>query len=346
MQPGHSRGPSPAETSWRLALRAAGYAVAPAPVRFHWSSLADPCGDPALAEDAYRAFAEAEPGSLVALNGLAYLLQRRGDVDALLHVRRRIAEVEVREMGVPEAEREATVAFLLAKDGHTPAPAGTPPAYIASRFDGYAKTYDEHLLATLGYRGHEVVCAAAADIGSGRAAEPPFAAALDAGCGTGLAGELLRPLVGRLDGVDLSPRMLDRARARVVYDDLTCGDLVDVLSGREGWYDLVVAADVFTYVGDLTPPFEATTTALRAGGAFVFTVLSAEGDAPRLQPNGHYAHPRDYVFECAADAGLEVVRSNEAELRREHDVPVQALCFVLRPEPVVPEGDDSKTGSL
>ena len=53
---------------------------------------------------------------------------------------------------------------------------------------------------------------------------PPWAAAgsrtaLDLGCGTGLCGPLVKPRVERLDGVDLSGAMLDRARATGVYDD-------------------------------------------------------------------------------------------------------------------------------
>ena len=43
---------------------------------------------------------------------------------------------------------------------------------------------------------------------------------MDAGCGTGLCGPLFKNLSSHLAGIDLSQRMIDRARDRRIYDHL------------------------------------------------------------------------------------------------------------------------------
>ena len=100
--------------------------------------------------------------------------------------------------------------------------------------------------------------AAAAHVRDARGGAP-FASALDAGCGTGLVGPHLRPLVtGTLAGVDLSPKMLDRAAelrtdgGGRVYDVTLAADLTqlqradvlpDALEAAAG-VELIAAADV------------------------------------------------------------------------------------------------------
>ena len=110
--------------------------------------------------------------------------------------------------------------FIAALDGGGAAPAA-PRAYVQGLFDDYADSFDRHLVDVLGYRGHEQLVAPLAGLQAGG-----FDAALDLGCGTGLCGPLLRPLVRRLEGLDLSPAMLERAAAR--------GALFDFI---ERWYN-------------------------------------------------------------------------------------------------------------
>src|SRR3546814_4562577 len=86
------------------------------------------------------------------------------------------------------------------------------------------------------------------------------------------SSDLVRPLTRRLDGIDLSPRMVDHARQRRIYDELQVGEIVALLQDRPEAYDLMLAADVLSYFGDLRPLFEAAHAALRNDGAFVATV--------------------------------------------------------------------------
>ncbi|MFX8227089.1 methyltransferase domain-containing protein, partial [Acinetobacter baumannii] len=67
---------------------------------------------------------------------------------------------------------------------------------------------------------------------------------LDLGCGTGLAGVTFMALAAHLAGVDLSPRMVEKARQRGLYDELGVGDVVEAMRRTPGGWDLLVAADV------------------------------------------------------------------------------------------------------
>ena len=105
--------------------------------------------------------------------------------------------------------------------------------YVRTLFDQYAADFEAALVERLAYRGPALLRAAVE-----RTLRPPtgtlrFAAMLDLGCGTGLAGETFRPNVGHLTGVDLSPAMVARAKSKDLYDRLATADLTDFLvAGR------------------------------------------------------------------------------------------------------------------
>jgi predicted TPR repeat methyltransferase len=159
---------------------------------------------------------------------------------------------------------------------------------------------------------------------------------IDLGCGTGLLGESLRPTAGRLVGVDLSPRMVEKAREWDLYDELIVGDVAEALAARPAAFDLVAAADVFVYLGDLEPVFRATAGALRPGGLFAFSVefLDEEG-APgasgyRIGPSRRYAHSPGYVRRVAGENRFVELSLARAGLRLEKGQQVQGLVVVLR----------------
>ena len=132
-------------------------------------------------------------------------------------------------------------------------------------YEAWAPSYENDLVDGYGYTAHRIAAAAMA------AARPDRAASiLDIGCGTGLvAVELAAHGFTTIDGLDASPRMLDRARAKGVYRDLIEGDVrrPDVIgSGR---YDAVIAVGVFGG-GHLGPgDLECLARPVRAGGAIV-----------------------------------------------------------------------------
>jgi predicted TPR repeat methyltransferase len=155
-------------------------------------------------------------------------------------------------------------------------------------------------------------------------------AVADIGCGTGLCGPLLRPWAGSLIGVDLSPRMLDKARRRGVYDQLVEAELVGWLRGRPGLFDLILCADTLCYFGRLDEVFAASRAALQSGGVFVFSVESAAADDVaeyRLHPSGRYAHRSAFVEAQLAAAGLKLLERRDVTLRQELGKPVAGCLF-------------------
>jgi predicted TPR repeat methyltransferase len=221
----------------------------------------------------------------------------------------------------------AGIGFALAALGEGAPPTSAPADDVKGLFDQYAGHFDRHLVGVLGYRTPELLVSL---LQAGPGAQP--GSALDLGCGTGLCAPLLRPLARRLAGVDLSERMLDKARGTGLYDELACADILAWLAGRQGEWDLVLAADVLVYFGELEPLFERVAQALRPGGRFAFSVEALAkdaGDGYAITASNRFAHAPAYVRACAARAGLEVMEQRDAVLRKEHGTDVAGMLFLL-----------------
>jgi predicted TPR repeat methyltransferase len=205
------------------------------------------------------------------------------------------------------------------------------PAYVARLFDDYAKRFDRHLLEDLHYSGPEAIDVALEAVAWRRR----FAHALDLGCGTGLAGAALRARAQRLEGVDLSAKMIEQARVRGLYDALCVGEAVAFLqAAASGAYDLIAAADVLVYIGDLSALFGAAARALTPEGLFVFTVETAFGEEDfALAPSMRFRHSEAYVRRNAVAAGFDVRSLEAGSTRVERDMPVPSLVVVLRRKP-------------
>jgi predicted TPR repeat methyltransferase len=221
---------------------------------------------------------------------------------------------------------------MLAAYSGRDVPARAPDAYVQAIFDALAHGFDEHL-RELGYRAPQLaIDAFAADAGEPRGDLD----VVDAGCGTGLCGPLLRPYARRLVGVDLSAGMLVRARGRGVYDELVGAELTAYLGGQPAAFDLVMSADTLVYFGDLQAVLRAATGALRPHGRLVFTVESADvdGDAPedgyRLNAHGRYSHTAAYLLRQIAAAGVTVGSIDGATLRQEGGQPVAGYVVATR----------------
>ncbi|WP_247895870.1 tetratricopeptide repeat protein [Azospirillum brasilense] len=205
-------------------------------------------------------------------------------------------------------------------------------AYVRALFDRYADRFDQDLVGKLGYSAPALLREAVDRLGPASGLR-----VLDLGCGTGLAGVAFRPLAGHLAGVDLAPRMVEKARARALYDELSVGDVVAAVAGAPGAWDLLVAADVLVYLGNLTTLFEGAAKALRPAGRFAATVERLDGEAAAsgyaLGPSRRYAHSEAYLRETAAAAGLTVRLMESCSPRREKGVGVPGLLFIMeKPE--------------
>ena len=152
------------------------------------------------------------------------------------------------------------------------------------------------------------------------------------GCGTGLCAPLFRPIARTLHGVDLSPRMIDKARDRSLYDSLEVSDILTSLQAYDAAWDLVVSTDVFIYVGGLRAVFAACSAALRPGGMFAFSVESAtESEAFVLTGAGRYAHSIAYIQQLATDSGFSELAQRSVVVRKDKGrVDVNGYIFLLR----------------
>ncbi|SDH81829.1 class I SAM-dependent DNA methyltransferase [Roseospirillum parvum] len=98
-------------------------------------------------------------------------------------------------------------------------------------------------------------------------------AVLDAGCGTGLAGqELQRHGVAPVDGLDISPEMLAKAEAKGCYRQVVAADLTKPLALPEAGYGGIVSVGTFTH-GHVGPEgLDHLLAVLRPGGVVTFSI--------------------------------------------------------------------------
>lgn len=213
------------------------------------------------------------------------------------------------------------------------APPQPPRAYVEGLFDDYAEGFDRHLVDTLGYRAPEQLLQLLVAHGP-----RDCASVLDLGCGTGLCGPLLRPLLrspdGRLTGLDLSANMLQQAARRGAYDELLQADLVQHLHGTPQRHDLVLAADVFIYVGDLAPVLAGARRVLRPGGWLAFSVEPADapGQAWQLRDTQRYAHGTQALQAQAAACGLQTRALVHGVLRQDQGGDLHGVFVLMQAE--------------
>jgi predicted TPR repeat methyltransferase len=268
----------------------------------HYQGALESC--PAFAGPLYSALAEAYKSA--------------GDLDSTARCYRKLLEFR--------PDDELVRHHLNAVTGeHSAAP---PPDYVRKLFDGYADTFDAHLVKTLAYQTHILLGEAIREVaGSSR----KDLDCLDLGCGTGLLGPEIRMQCRSLVGCDLSEKMVARARERKLYDQLDVSDLQTFLAARDSdSADLLAAADVFVYLGQLDAIFEQGHRVLRPGGWLTFSVEWIE-DGGRdyvLRSSGRYAHASSYINRLC-ELGYTVVQCRDVTLRHEANQPMTGQLYVL-----------------
>ena len=122
----------------------------------------------------------------------------------------------------------------------------------------------------------------------------------------------------------------EKARLLGVYDRLLAADVLETLQAEVSAYDLIIAADVFVYIGKLDDIFAASHRALRPGGIFAFSVEADETtDHYRLRQSGRYGHAAGYLRDLATRHGFRESSMREVVLRKEAGVPMHGYLFVF-----------------
>lgn len=206
-----------------------------------------------------------------------------------------------------------------------------PPERASDRaiqhiYKNFAASYESRMLEDLKYAGPQRMIEAVDSV----IGDKSGMTVLDLGCGSGLAGITFRPRAASLVGVDLSPDMIELARARNLYDSLDVGEITGWLAQGDGLFDLVVSTDVIIYFGDLTAIIGAMARRLKPGGVFAFSTELGKRPPFQLTDTGRYNHHPDHVRDVAQAVGLGVGVINEAFLRMEYGEEVMGLFTVLQ----------------
>jgi predicted TPR repeat methyltransferase len=203
------------------------------------------------------------------------------------------------------------------------------PAYVRALFDQYAPKFETALRDNLKYCGPEILLKAVCAVRHRRDQPIFFKRAIDLGCGTGLAGRAFASIADAIDGFDLSPGMIEQARHTQLYRRLEVADIVQALAGEaDASADLILAADVLVYVGDLAPLLAQVARVLTVGGLVAFTVEAHAGDGFTLGGGLRYAHGKPYLHAAIAAANLTVLELGEVSTRTDGGAPVPGFVVV------------------
>lgn len=202
--------------------------------------------------------------------------------------------------------------------------AATTPSYAQNLFDNYAFYYDEHLQKKLQYTLPERLLT----LINQSNLKPPLDI-LDLGCGTGLCGEKFKSLSKKICGVDISTKMIEKARQKKLYDRLEVDNIEHFLETDQDKYDLIIAADVFPYFGDLKPLFNKITQRLLPSGLFIFTTEISENQPWQLQPNARFSHHLTYIKKLCASQNWQIHHYEKIIARHQDTQPVWVHCMLL-----------------
>jgi predicted TPR repeat methyltransferase len=207
---------------------------------------------------------------------------------------------------------------------------GMPPAYVRTLFDQYAPKFEAALVQDLGYRGPALLFKAVLSVRAAVRKPAFFKRAIDLGCGTGLVASAFAAQVDHFTGIDLSPGMIERARATGLYAQLEVAEMVEGMRGKpDASADLILAADAMIYLSDLAPLLGEARRVLAAGGLLAFTVETHRGEGVILGEGLRYAHSADYVRASIEACGLALSRCEDRSARPEDNAPVPGLVVVL-----------------
>jgi predicted TPR repeat methyltransferase len=277
-------------------------------------------GDLAAAADLLLQATELAPGFASAWFTLGEIREQLGEPDAAIAAFREALAAD------PDDRHGASLRLMLLGAER---PSAMPPAYVRALFDQYAPKFESALVDDLGYRGPALLFKAV--LAARHAVRKPafFKRAIDLGCGTGLAATAFAKEVDHFIGIDLSPRMIEKARLTGLYTELEVTDMLEGLRGRpDASAELILAADAMVYVADLVPVLKEVRRVLVAGGLVAFTVETHDGDGVTIGEGLRYAHATPHVRASIAVTGLSLSQLDVRSARNEDNTPVPGLVVV------------------
>jgi len=277
-------------------------------------------GDLPAAADLLEQAIELAPNFATAWFTLGEIRQQLGENEKAIEAFRKAREAD------PEDKHGAAVRLMRLGAEELSA---MPRGYVQTLFDQYAPRFEAALLGDLDYRAPQLLFKAVIAVRVAARKPAFFKRAIDLGCGTGLAAAAFVKEVDHFIGIDLSPGMIEEARATGLYEQLEVEDMVASLGSKaDASADLVLAADAFVYVPELAPVLAEVQRVLAPGGLVAFTVETHDGEGVVIGAGLRYAHAAEYLRKVVAAAGLKLVHLEQASPRIEDNEPVRGLVVV------------------
>jgi predicted TPR repeat methyltransferase len=258
-----------------------------------------------------------DPQHGAAFNNLGNLFHLQGNIDEAILCYKKSVELD------HHAESAGHLLAALTGEQRNRAPS----QYVIDLFDNYAERFDPSLVQDLEYRVPGLLRRL---LDRHRLRARSFASGLDLGCGTGLAALPFLSTVRKIAGVDLSGKMLAKAAARGIYHSLYQAELLDFLKATRECFDLIIAADVLTYLGDLDPLFQATARRLCHDGLWLLSTEHHQGSTNyTLQPSGRFGHTIAYIERLAARHNLTIARREQQAIRKDKEQWITGDLYLL-----------------
>ena len=252
------------------------------------------------------------------------VLQNLGTVYKILENKEKAMQYFLKILAI-NPNNQAVRYFIAMMNGDTEFTA-SPETYVQGLFDSYATTFDQHLVGKLKYHTPELV----SDLIRKNLKTPNKLNILDLGCGTGLVGMYLNDIAATMTGVDLSPKMIEKAKEKNIYTRLIVAGIKEYLESISDQPDIVISSDVFVYFGDLQEIFSLVAKNIQPEGLFAF---STEGDNTTetysLKETGRFTHNPNYIKELAKSNGFTVDELQETVIRYEAEKPVNGHVYIL-----------------
>jgi predicted TPR repeat methyltransferase/thioredoxin-like negative regulator of GroEL len=271
----------------------------------------------------YERIIEQNPNHAAAYHNLATVL---------LHLNQRFQALDYFKKAYQLQPENFTAKHMIDAITENPETKQTPPNFIQALFDQYAYNYNDHVKTQLKYQVPSLIREALSPYAN---QDTLYQKILDLGCGTGLMAPYLSDICMKLIGVDLSENMIEMAKRLGAYYKLYHDNILHFLPKHLNEFDLIVAADVLCYFGDLKEILIYCQHALMADCLLVFTVEYLNNPAKknqpyRLQTSGRFVHSETYIENQLKEAGFTLETCKQVILRYQEDIPVDGLLFIVR----------------
>ncbi|MHC4474099.1 MAG: tetratricopeptide repeat protein [Planctomycetota bacterium] len=265
----------------------------------------------------YRKAVRLRPDWAETYGNMGFALEKKGKLDEAIAAFRRAADLDPLN---PSFKYQ--IAALTGQTTET-----APTQYVKELFDQHANRFEHDLVEKLDYRTPTLLRRSLNSVLKG---DVRFQNVIDLGCGTGLSGVEFSTISDRLIGIDVSPKMLEEAKKKQIYDVLHAGDMIQFLNGTDERFDLFIAADVLVYIGDLKPVFTAIQNCSSSGAYFAFSTESSRGENYILRKTRRYAHSVSYIESLAKEYDFVAEICSSEGIRKEQGQWILGNLFILK----------------